>query len=308
LTDKQLRQAQPPLKEIPSSALMRSASRFSALLRSGDFACCLLIIFIASLAALPLFLRNLPVGNDLVLHFRWSEQFFEGLQEGALYPRWLSRANNSQGSPVALYYPPLQFFVASAFKALVKDTFLSLWLSCWLALTLSGITMYGFSKSFLTKRLAVLAALLYVLSAYHIFDLYQGAALSEFWSFVWLPLVLDAIYKITKEQSWRHIARLAIGFALLLLTHLPISFALLLATPIYALILTRDWRRLTSIGAGFVLGSGISALFIVPVALESKYINIGKVLKFDYMNFFLFENMSLALKASFFSPDPTALP
>jgi len=253
---------------------------------------------------LPIFVRTFPNGDDAFVHYRWASQFIEALKErGVIYPRWLSSANQGAGSPVMLYYPPLPFFVVAGFNALVGDVMASLSLSCWLAMILSGLTMYAFSRSFLPRWASLFAALFYMIAPYHVFDLYQRSALSEFWAFAWLPLMFDSIYRIATGRGMRAVAYLAASFALLLLTHLPTSFIVALIIPVFALLLTRRVRRLAQIAAGLVLGAGISSVFVVPVLFERGYVRADRILRIRYFNYFLFEQLRDAFTGPLF-PSP----
>src|SRR5713226_4094851 len=149
-----------------------------------DRIACLMIFFSATVVLIPIFVRGFPVGTDAGFHFRWVSQFDEAWREpGVFYPRWLGSANNGQGSPVMLYYPPLTIFTAAILKLLVGDTLRALAVSCWVGLVASGLTIYLFSRSLLSSWASLFATLLYILAPYHLFDLYQASALAEFWSF-----------------------------------------------------------------------------------------------------------------------------
>src|SRR6266581_4400441 len=109
--------------------------------RREVFACAGVLV-LAAILMLPAFVQGFPAGFDAVRHYRWTSEFIDALRDGAIYPRWLPSANNGQGSPVPLYYPPLPFYVASAFSLVAGNTLRAIVLSCWLALALSGLTMY----------------------------------------------------------------------------------------------------------------------------------------------------------------------
>src|SRR5262245_15149834 len=142
--------------------------------RPGKTAILLIIIASATLVSLPIFIRGFPAGIDADRHYAWAVQFNEALNEpGVFYPRWLSTANNGQGSPVTLYYPPLQFFVTAGFNRLAGDTLTALGLSCWLSLVISGLTMYRFARGLFARSWSIAAAVFYIASPYHLFDLYQ---------------------------------------------------------------------------------------------------------------------------------------
>lgn len=265
---------------------------------------CAGILILASAIILPVFTRGFPAGFDAVRHYRWTSQFIDEIRDGALYPRWLSGANDGQGSPVPLYYPPLTFYVGAGFSFLTGNTLVGISLSCWLAVALSGLTMYAFARSFLSYSLSFGAASLYMLAPYHLLDLYQGATVSEFWSFVWVPLLLDGVRRVSTGPGLNAVAYLALGYALLVFTHVPLLLVTSLTLLIYAVLLTRKLRVLLSMAAGLALGAGIAAVFLIPVLFETRYVKL--FFRFDYRDYFLFEHVRSALTSTRFSGESAA--
>jgi hypothetical protein len=262
----------------------------------------IILLALATIILIPIFWRGFPAGIDSDRHFRWVMQFSESVREpGVFYPRWLASANNHQGSPVTLYYPPLSFYAVAFFSLFADDMQKALMLSCWLALFLSGVTMFAFAKSLFSANLSLLAASVYMLAPYHLFDLYQGSSLAEFWSFVFVPLVFHASYRITKTQTRKAIAYLALSYAFLLFTHIPISFVVTLVLPIYVLFLTRNLKQLLQIATGLILGAGMSAIFLASVAFEREFVQINAILRQDYTRYFLFKHAKRALTTALFS-------
>ena len=261
------------------------------------------LVVLATVIMLPVFGRSFPAGFDAVRHYRWTSQFIDALLDGTAYPRWLPAANEGQGSPVPLYYPPLSFYVAAVFSFGTGNTLLGMSLSCWLALTLSGLTFYAFSKTLLAPPLSFAAAALYMIAPYHLLDLYQGSTVSEFWSFAWIPLLLDAVRRVSSGRGFRGIAYLASSYALLVLTHVPVLFLTSLTLVVYALLLTRKLGDLVRIASGLALGAGMAAIFLIPVLFETSYIRL--FFKFDYTDYFLFEHVRAALTSNRFPSDGT---
>ena len=264
------------------------------------------VLLVSLLLFLPIFWRGFPFGHDTFVHYRWAGQFKEALSEpGVWYPYWLGSANRYQGSPVPLYYPPLTFFVASAARLITADTLQTLSLSCWLALLLSGLAMYRLGRRFFSARISLFGAVLYLLAPYHLIDLYHRAAIGEFWTFVWVPLVFDAMYGIVRRPTARATAYLALAYAALLLTHVPVAFALTVLLPVYLFGLTRNLRLWLQVGAGLALGTGISAIFLLPVLLERDYVRIFRTLGISFTKYFLFEQ--LREPPFFHMPEPLRL-
>jgi 6-pyruvoyl-tetrahydropterin synthase related domain len=268
-----------------------------SILNRRGFRAGLFLFGLATLAMAPIFSHGLPPITDAFTHYRWSSGFIDALGEGAVYPRWLANPNFGAGSPAMNYYPPLQFYFVAAFHLVTGDVLKAMAWSCWLALALSGVTSYIFARSMLSQRAALLAAALYVLAPYHLLDLYQRASLSEFWAFAWVPLVLYSTRRVITGEGWRAFPLLAVSYALLLLTHVLTAFATTLVLPIYALLITRDKRRIAKAAAAVGLGLGLSAIFVAPLVLERDYVRLHRIHQEKFTRTFLIENLPAAFSA-----------
>jgi 6-pyruvoyl-tetrahydropterin synthase-like protein len=268
----------------------------------GELAPVLLIIATATLVTLPLFANGLPHGEDSVKHYRWTTEFAQALKCGELYPRWFAGSNQGLGSPLPIFYPPLPFYVASVFGLITGNIVTGISIGCWVALSFSGIFMYLLARLALPSWPSTLAAAMYILLPYHVLDIYSSSAISELWGFVWIPLILLGICSVM-ERGWKGVTLVSISYAALLQTHLPSAFITSLSLPFFCLAVTRDLKRLTKTAAGLLLGAGLSAVFILPVVLERKYIQLQRLLdRVDYKRAFLFEHLSSAVNMLFHPP------
>ncbi|MBI3651054.1 MAG: YfhO family protein [Acidobacteria bacterium] len=258
----------------------------------------LLLVALSVLLFLPVWLNPSLNGDDAAQHYWWSKEFIYELGQGNLYPRWLSGAYGGRGSPILVYYPPLPFYAAALFYVGIRDPLLSLYWGCWLGLLVSGITMYGYSRTLLSHRESLLAAAFYMTAHYHLFDFYQRMAQHEFWAFAWVPLLLYGINRGSLTNQWSAFFIIAAAYALLLMTHLPTALMITLVLPIYVLILTRKARPLARIAAGLMLGVGMAAIFLLPFLLEREYLKaLGSKAPNQYFHAgFLFENLGQAFR------------
>ena len=274
--------------EPESASLQPTKSLFSR----QDVLPILVIAATAIVVVLPIFLRGFPSGADIRHHYKWAFYFWDGLREGAIYPRWLAGANRGYGSPVMFYYPPFALYAVAAFNAVVGNLLLAIKLSCTAAMFASGVSMHIFARTLLTRTHSLAAATVYMIAPYHVFELYRVNALSEYWALVWIPLVLDATRRITQTNAWRGSAYLSVCYALLLLTHIPASLITTAILPVFVLVITRKKNALLKIVSGLVIGVGLSAFFLVSIVFETKYVHIQSILANDYLKAFLFEDFS----------------
>ncbi|HLF82692.1 MAG TPA: 6-pyruvoyl-tetrahydropterin synthase-related protein, partial [Blastocatellia bacterium] len=266
-------------------------------LKHSDLSICLLLATVAALICLPTLVHVFPNGDDIAQHYWWTTEFTKELRDGEFYPQWLSGAYAGQGSPVMFYYPPLPLYFSAFFNLLGRDPLGAIALSCWLALALSGMSMYALSRSLLSRSQSLIAAAFYITVHYHLFDLYQRCAINEFWAFVWIPLVLHATYLVASGRGRYRAVYLAVSYGLLLLTHLPSTLVVSSVLPIVVLIQTREIKRLIVAAASAVLGAGMAGIYVSSVLFETGYLAaIRGTSRPRYRDAFLLEHLVTAFQ------------
>jgi hypothetical protein len=212
-----------------------------------------------------------PAGHSLGFNLVWLREFSAQLFAGDLYPRWLLNLNGGAGSPVFFFYAPLPFYVASLGSAFCMTCEISVRLAVgeWLLLTGSGLSFYVFALRYGGPIAATAGALIYMLLPYHLeYALWIRQSIGEFGAYVWLPLILLFIDKISRRQPG--VVGLAITYALLIFTHLPTAllFSIFLLT--YAVILSwpgKYWFVLPRFAAGVAIGIVLSGVYLLPALL-----------------------------------------
>ena len=234
---------------------------------------------------LPALYHGMPLGHDSFEHVSRYSAVASQLREGEIYPRWLASMNAGLGSPVLFVYAPLPYFVPGFLSPLLrlgfgKNEHFELGVSVWLALALSGISVWLWLRTVASGRAATIAAILYMLMPYHLtIDLYNRGAVGEMWAFVSMPMTLYCAAQLFRHRSRAAMAGLAISYAALVLTHLLLAFIftpVLLAAIICS---TTTGMRLAAIrtaGVSLVLGLGLSAAYIIPALAHEKNISIER--------------------------------
>jgi Dolichyl-phosphate-mannose-protein mannosyltransferase len=226
-------------------------------------------------------------------------EFDRVFQDGIWYPRWFPDMTYGYGYPLFNIYGPLAFYVGEFFHLVGADFIVAVKLVFGLAWVLSGLAMYGFVRRVFNSRpAAFVAGLVYVFMPYHILDVYVRAAMEESVALVFLPLTLWAFYESVVFPRPRAILFAALAYAGSLMTHpgITLFFSPVLGAWIILLILThsqtsirsfplREWIRLGLPSlAGLVLGLGLTGIFLLPLALEYKYVNVAQWTA-DYYNY-----------------------
>lgn len=170
-----------------------------------------LIAAVALASALPFFYAangHLPEAGDLVIHWPRMLVFDETLRSGVYLPRWLGGMNGGYGAATTLFYAPLLYYALSAAHTITGDWAAALEVVIAVAAVASGVSMYASARALWSRGASAVAALFYVLSPYHLIDLYHRGAFAELLAFVWMPLVMWAFIKLTRGFN---AAALAVG-------------------------------------------------------------------------------------------------
>ena len=233
----------------------------------------------------------------LVFHLKWSKHFSEQLWSGDLYPRWLLGMNAGLGSPTFFFYAPVPYYFTSFFHPLFASSDPQGWrqlsLSASFALIASGLTAYTWLKSIANRNAAFISALLYMALPYHLaIDLYRRFAFAEYWTFVWIPLILYFSKKIITGHKI-NIVGFAVSYALLIMSHLP-TLLIVSIVPLSYVLLMADKRQrkkaLIKIFLAMTLGVGLAAIYWLPAMTTQEYISMSRRIEEDsfYGNNFLF--------------------
>ncbi len=239
----------------------------------------------------------------------YLSMFDAGLRDGDWWPTWAMHHIQGYGYPTFLIQAPIGFYVGAFFAWLgagyttaVKLTWATGFLAgawgmyrlvhYWLS-DLPGPTTSPFA---VTKQIdspraaALIAALLYVYSPYHLVDIYVRAALNDSLLLAWFPWVLLAFDRLLRSgggAGWqRRLATATLLLAGTLLTHTfaLISFAPLLVGFVLLLLLVHlfsttehRWQGLLErVLLGGVAGGGALLLcvaFLLPLFLEGRYLD-----------------------------------
>ncbi len=254
-----------------------------------------LILLFSIFALAPLTAPGYFIYAHDARHWVYFLQMFDlAIRDGALYPRWATDMVFGYGYPVWVILAPLPFFTGEAFHLVGFDFVSSVKLVYGLALFGSALTMYLFASRVLGKYAGLVAALAYAYIPYHLVDLYVRSAQDELVGYVFPPLVFWAFYQLAATRQTRYIPIAALAYAGLLFAHITTT---VLFTPVIGLyLLVLLWRpptaaviasqrplamtngitqyaRFASHAAlAIALALAIAAVFVLPVALESKFL------------------------------------
>lgn len=283
------------------------------------------LILVALLAAAPLWgpgMVNTRGGGDSPFLLQRTHQLVVNLRAGVFPVRWMPDAAYGLGYPFFSYYAALPYYLAGLFVLLGLDILAALKLVQTLGFVASALAMYGWMHGMTRNRWAAwLAGVAYTVAPFHLVNVYvRGDSLSEFYAFVFYPLILWSLERLSArlqgcKAASLQVAEVALAYAGLLLTH---NLSAAIFSPfilLYLLILA--WRGKNrprpidhwSLVIGhysLVIGILLAAWYWLPALAELGYVQLGPSTQdyFHYSNHF--RTLNLVQKGWLFSYSTTA--
>lgn len=234
-----------------------------------------LVVAVCFAVISPAVLWGIPSNLDLTNHFRFALPFYDAIASGNLYPSWLAESNGGYGDPSFRFYPPAFYYLLAASRFLIGNWYGATLVTFLTVSIVSGLGMYFWARSFMPPATASWAGVFYALAPYHINQLYQAAMLAEWAGSAVLPFVFGFVDRVCQNGRRRDIAGLALTYALLLFTHLPLALIGSMALLVYALVRlgsSGKLLKLTKLSVGVVLGLSSSAVYWVTMIAEKDWI------------------------------------
>ena len=275
----------------------------------------LALIVMTSIAVLPFFVIGedqkigccggaMPVTHDSWMHFNQMNAFWRSLMLGIVYPRW-DENTHGYGAPTTSFYPPGVYYLTSAVYLVARD-WVKAWAGFyWLTMLASAAAIFVYARQSLSRGASMMAAAVYVFAPYHLLNQYQRGAISEFTSFIWIPLCLLFAEKLAYRRgaenaeaaqrvnsAWLSFAGLAASFGAFLWTHPPTAYQFLLVFGscfLVSRVCSSAFRRSRTqppeggttnmiasvvwIVGALVFGSMLAAAYFYPAIVEQHLVN-----------------------------------
>ncbi len=273
----------------------------------------ILLLAVALAVSVPLWgpgIVNTRGGGDSPFLLPRVHQMAANLRAGVFPVRWMPDAAYGLGYPFFSYYAALPYYLAGLLVVMGVDILTAIKVTQTLGFLVAALAMYGWMRRLTANQWgAWLGALAYTVAPFHLVNVYvRGDSLSEFYAFIFYPLILWAL-DFPEGRPLRR-AGIALAYAGLLLTHNISAFIFTPFVLLYVLIRRRpDWRTLrdlTALGLGLLL----SAWFWLPALAESPLVQLETVTRgyFHYTNHFRARNLvqeSFFFDYSLSTPDRT---
>ncbi len=278
-------------------------------------------VALTSLAVLPFFVIGedqkigccggaMPITHDAWMHYNQMNAFERSLALGIVYPRW-DENTHGYGAPTTSFYPPGIYYLTSTIYFFARD-WVKTWAGFyWMTMLASALAIYWYARQRLSRWASMVAMAAYVFAPYHLLNQYQRGAMSEFTSFIWIPLCLlfaerfltknaihrrdveGAVAAQRKESGWMNFAGLAASFGGFLWTHPPTAYQFVLvfgACVAVPAIRARKWRGLGRIILSLFFGSMLAAAYFYPAIAEQRLVNYDDVARvWPYHSSYVFD-------------------
>jgi hypothetical protein len=177
---------------------------------------------------------NTRGGGDSPFLLIRLEQMVAGLRSGAFPVRWMPDAAYGLGYPFFNFYAALPYYIATGLRLVGWGPILSLQVTQALGFVLAALATALLARRVLHSPAAVaLAVVAYTCAPFHLVNVYvRGDSLSEFYAFVFYPLILWALHRVQDQSSTANVALLALSYGGLVLTH---NLSALMFSPYVAL-------------------------------------------------------------------------
>jgi hypothetical protein len=210
------------------------------------------------------------------LHVAWLHQLDAAIRAGQFPPRFVPDLSFGFGYPLFNFVFPLPFYIAETIHILgfslvdsVKAVFL-------LSIPLSGYFMYKFLKEHIAEWLALAGSIIYIYTPYRSTDIYIRGAFGEAVAFIFPPLIVWAVTKLSKSKDIKWIGVLSLGVAGLILSHNIMAYMFMPFLLVFAFLIGFNLKILY----GFLLGLLTSIYFWLPAIIESKLMKYDTVFNF----------------------------
>jgi 4-amino-4-deoxy-L-arabinose transferase-like glycosyltransferase len=255
----------------------------------------ILLLFVL-LAGLPTLQLKQMAGHDAFEYLPRTAEFFRGLAEGRLLPRWAPDLSSGYGQPFFLFNPPVVYYVTSAFHGLGYPIVASLNLAALALLSVAGIGMYIYAREFFGRAGGLAAGAAYLFAPFLLANLYVRQALADYTAMAFIPWALWGLYRWASGEpdgKIQHLVMAAAATALILLSSNPVSLIAVPVLALYPLFLAwraRSWRALRRGAWAIGLGVGLATFFWLPALAERDWVQTGRLLSgyLNYRNHFVY--------------------
>lgn len=236
----------------------------------------ILIVISTLVASIPLFFKGIDgtIYQDLQFHLSRIESLKEGILSGELPVMMQSVWMKGKGYPVSIFYGDFLLYIPALFRICGFGVVTSYKIFVWVINFLTAFSaLICFKKMFKRREASYVATFLYVTASYRLMDIYVRAAVGEYISFIFFPVIALAMYLILfseqedKKRYYGYSFILALGMTGLIESHMLSSVMTVFLLVILCILFAKRTFRKKSLLC-ILLAAGetllINLYFLVP--------------------------------------------
>src|SRR3989344_3381096 len=232
-----------------------------------------LIIILSFFAIRPLLLNGFFPMHDDTQPSRVFEMA-SALKDGMVPVRWSADLGFGYGYPIFNFYAPFAYYTGAVINLLGLNPLDATKAMMIIGIILAGISMYLLAKEFFGRPAGLVAGLLYLYAPYHAVNIYVRGDVAEFYAYGFVPLVFLGLYKIYKENLYKHVFLVALFFALVIISHNLTAFIITPFYLLFSIFLFIKNKNRANLFIALGLGVLLSSFYSLPAILEMNYTNV----------------------------------
>lgn len=240
----------------------------------GFLAACVLPV----IGFLPILRQRIIDTADGTVHIYRMFAVQQLVQQGNFWPRWIPYFHLGYGYPLFNFYP-LGVYHLAVFLGLFGISMPFAYnIIAALAWVIGSVGMYSFGRALLPGHAALLATVLWAFAPMRMYEVWHQGSLPTIMATAFVPWVFWGLLQVVRNPNPRTMLSLTWPFVAMVMSHPPVTFmtGLFLAPAAGIFILaggrTHSLRRAVFIAGGLLLAVGITAIFLIPLFAELKYI------------------------------------
>lgn len=200
------------------------------------------IVLLFLTAAMMNFYKPLCPGQDFFFHFRRLQALMDGLKNSSFLFYIDYSAIDGYGYFTKAFYSDFILIPFAVIGNLTSLEFAYQFMLFTMTVLCGVFTYISVNAIFRKPYAAAIAALLYTFAIYRLLDIYHRAAIGEALSFTFVPIVFLGLYHII-HGNYRTWYIIAIGFSLMIFTHLISSVLMFITVLIFLIIYNKSLRK-----------------------------------------------------------------
>lgn len=250
----------------------------------------LVLLLVSGLALRPLTADGLFRSHDSLAHVYRQASFSSSLKQGNLVPRWGGNLNRGYGHPALMFHYPLIYYLGHGFHLAGFSFVTAVKLTIGLGWLLAAVGLYWLARRFVSRWVALAAAVVFISLPYRLVLIYVRGAVAEHLALSLTPWFLWGLDRTVTKPSRKRVAVASLLTAALILSHQAVSLMMLPVGAILVAVRALAWKpkprwpAARSFLTVISLALGLSAFFWLPAVVEGKYTHRDQlILAQDYV-------------------------